>query len=369
MTRRALPIGSTLAAALAGAAALAFFYAKSEARPIAYPSERPFVTDLVRKVVASGALVPRREVTVKPHASGVIEKLYVEPGQRVKQGALLAKIRVMSNVMLIDAADARVSAARINLETASREAERFGLLYDQRLVSETEFNQRKLESELRRAELDAPESNRALLVRGSSPGRAVGAANVVTATIDGTVLDLPVKEGGPVIEANNFNEGTTIASLADMSDMIFKGRIEESEVGQLREGMAVSIAVGALGSERFDATLERIAPKGSEKDGVVEFEIQAALKAKPGLSVRANYSATADVILARRERVLAVEERWVVFDHGQSFVEIETAPQRFERRAVELGLSDGVNVEVSSGIDAETRLKRPADEPAASENR
>jgi HlyD family secretion protein len=173
------------------------------------------------------------------------------------------------------------------------------------------------------------------------------------------VLDVPIKVGTSVIEANTFNEGTTIASVADMSDMIFQGRVDESEVGKVREGMPVAIAVGALGSERFEGKLEYIAPKGVEKDGTIEFEVKAALILKPGVMIRANYSANADIILERRDHVLTISESVVQFEKGATYVDVETAPQHFVRREVKLGLSDGINVEVLSGLDQTARLKKP----------
>jgi len=178
-------------------------------------------------------------------------------------------------------------------------------------------------------------------------------------------LDVPVKVGTSVIEANTFNEGTTIASVADMSDMIFQGRVDESEVGRIRVGMPVAIAVGALGSERFEGQLEYIAPKGVEKDGTIEFEVKAALRLKEGVMVRANYSANADIILERKDHVLTISESVVEFENGRTYVEVETKPQRFERREIKLGLSDGINVEVLSGLELKAALKKPTGDPSS----
>jgi HlyD family secretion protein len=172
------------------------------------------------------------------------------------------------------------------------------------------------------------------------------------------VLEVPVKEGGSVIEANNFNEGTTIAAIADMNDLIFQGRVDESEVGGLKPGMPVSISVGALGDDRFTGQLEYIAPKGVEKEGTIQFEVRAAVRLRNDIALRANYSANADIILDRRDGVLAVSESAVVYEAGKAFVEIEAAPQRFERRALSLGLSDGIWVEVKSGLDPSSRVKK-----------
>jgi len=339
---------------------LGFLYEKSEAHPIAYKTASPFVTDIVKKAVVPGALVPRREIAIKAHVSGVIEKLLVEPGQPVKAGALIAKVRVMPNMVQVNAAEMQVRAAQIGLDSAGREADRFGRLYREGLVSQTELNQYELANRLRGAELDAAESNRDLMLQGSSK-KSTRVANVVTATAGGTVLDVPVKEGSSVIEANPFNEGTTIATVADMGDLIFQGRVDESDVGKIREGMTVNVSVGALGSDHLDAKLEYIAPKGTDKDGSIGFEVKAALLQKDGVRIRDNYSATGDIILDQRTHVLSVSENWLEYDHNEPYVEVETAPERFERRRVELGLSDGLSVEILSGLSAAARVKTHAD--------
>jgi HlyD family secretion protein len=363
MIRRAVPVLLTTFVFVAFVATLVFLYRKSEAHPIIYQTVKPTVMDIVKKTVAPGALVPRREVTVKPHVSGVIDKLLIVPGQTIKQGALVAKIRIMPNMVQVDQAETKVTQAQISLQNAQSEADRFRQLYAQSLISQTEFNQYQLAAQLRKAELDAAESNRDLLVQGTSK-KSTRVANVVISTVEGTVLEVPVKEGASVIESNTFNEGTTIASVADMSDMIFQGRVDESEVGKIRAGMPVSIAVGALGTERFDGALEYIAPKGIEKDGTIEFEVKAALVLKAGIMIRANYSANADIILERRDHALSINEGLVKFEKGQTYVEVETTPQHFERRDVKLGLSDGINVEVLSGVDANSRIKKPESDPS-----
>jgi HlyD family secretion protein len=363
MIRRAVPVLLTGFVFVAFVATLVFLYRKSEARPIVYQTVKPVVMDIVKKTVAPGALVPRREVTIKPHVSGVIEKLLIAPGQIVKQGALVARIRIMPNMVQVDQAETKVRSAEISFENATSEAARFSQLYQQNLISQTEFNQYQLAAQLRKAELDAAESNRDLLIQGTSK-KSTRVANVVTSTAEGTVLDVPVKEGASVIEANTFNEGTTIASVADMSDMIFQGRVDESEVGKIRAGMPVAIAVGALGSERFEGKLEYISPKGVEKDGTIEFEVKAALILKDGVTIRANYSANADIILERRDHALSITEAVVQFEKGQTYVEVETTPQHFDRREVKLGLSDGINVEVLSGLDQNSRVKKPESDPS-----
>jgi len=364
MIRRIVPLLLALGIVGAFVLTLLFLYQKSQAKPVAFETTKPVVMDIVKKAVAPGAIVPRREIAIKPHVSGTLEKLYIEPGQVVKDRQLLAKIQIIPNVVALNNAESAIRSAQIGYDNAQSQMRRYQQLFDQKLMGETEFNQFKLGLALKRQELETAQSNRELIKEGASK-RTGKASNLVNSTVEGMVLDVPVKEGASVIEANNFNEGTTIASIADMGDMIFLGRVDESEVGKLSPGMPVTITVGALGEERLQGSLEYIAPKGKEKEGTIEFEVKAAVKLKEGVLVRANYSANADIILDTRTAVMAIEERLVQFDKGKAFVEVETAPQAFSRREVKLGLSDGINVEVLSGIDANARIKKPLSEAPA----
>ena len=315
----------------------------------------------MKKAVAPGAIVPRREVVLKPRMSGIIEKLYVAPGDEVKENELVAKIQIIPNMVNLNAAESRVAEAELSVANATREFERTKNLLEQKLAAETELQPA-------RAHAPAQEPGtrrRAQQPRARQRGRRAqvrqGRQHRDGRPSSGTVLDVPIKEGSSVIEANNFNEGTTIAAIADMKDLIFQGRVDESEVGKLELGMPVTIAVGALGSETIDGKLEYISPKGKEKDGTMEFEVRAAVEIKPGVVLRANYSANADIILERREKVLAIDEGAVHFEQGQPFVDVELEPNRFERRSVKLGLSDGLLVEVISG----RREREPSQEAGA----
>jgi HlyD family secretion protein len=336
---------------------LTFLYRKSQPKPLAYQTVVPQVTTIVKKAVAPGAIVPRREVVLKPRVSGIVEKLYVSPGDAVREHALVAKIQIIPNMVNLNAAESRVAEAELSLANAMREYERTRSLLEQSLAADTEFSQRQLTLDLKKQELASARSNLELVKEGAARNSGkVG--NLVTSTVSGTVLDVPIKEGSSVIEANNFNEGTTIAAIADMTDLIFQGRVDESEVGKLEIGMPVTISVGALGSESLGGKLEYISSKGKEKDGTMEFEVRASVAIKPGIVLRANYSANADIILERREQVLAIDEGAVRFEQGQPYVDVEIEPNRFERRSVKLGLSDGLLVEVISGVAKETRLKK-----------
>ena len=354
--RRLVPAMITLGIVMAFAWTLLFLYDKSQARPATFKTERARVGDIVKKAVAPGAIIPRREVTIKPRVSGVLEKVHVEPGQYVKEKALIALIRIIPDVVSLNNAESTLKSARISYDNAKLEVARFERLRAQGLVDETSYNQQKLNAELKAQELEAAENNLQLVKVGASK-RSGAVSNVVYSTVEGMVLEVPVKEGGSVIEANNFNEGTTIASIADMNDLMFSGKVDESEVGKIREGMPVSIAVGALGEKRFQGELEYIAPKGIPKEGTIEFEVRAKIRLEPGVFIRAGYSANADIILERKDKVLTISERLVKFEDGKAFVEVEVAPDKFERREVKLGLSDGLDVEVLSGIDARAVLK------------
>jgi HlyD family secretion protein len=185
---------------------------------------------------------------------------------------------------------------------------------------------------------------------------------VVTSTVDGMVIDVPVKLGVSVTESNNFNPGTTIASVADMGDMIFQGKVDESEVGKVKEGMKLKIKIGAIENQEFDGDLEYIAPKGVQAEGAIQFEIKASIVPREGVFIRAGYSANADIVLERRDKVLAVREALLQFEDEKPYVEVETAPQIFERRDVKVGLSDGLNIEILGGIDKDAKIKKPQTE-------
>lgn len=349
---------SLLLAAFAGT--LVFLYKKSQTPPVVYEVEKPFIADVIKKTVANGAIVPRHEVAIKPQVSGILRKIYVEPGQEIKQGDLIAEIKIIPDVVRLNEAESAVAAAKIAAKNANKELERHRQLYKQAILSEFELRQYELERDLRVQELKGAQSNLQLVREGATRKGGDKVSNQVRATVAGTVLEVPVEEGASVIESNTFNEGTTIATIADMSDMIFLGTVDESEIAQLKTGMEIEITIGALDDQKFIGNLEYIAPKGVEAEGTIEFEIKAALKLKEGVFIRAGYSANADIVLDERKQVLVIRESLLQFEDSQPFVEIETAEQQFERQAIKLGLSDGINVEVVSGVDQESNIKRPS---------
>jgi HlyD family secretion protein len=338
----------------------AFLYKKSQKPPVEAKTEKPSVQDIIKKTVATGAITPRQEVEIKPRVSGVLEELYVEPGAMVKNGDKIAKVQIVPDAVTLNRAQSEVQAARIAFDNARRELAREKNLLAQGVIAEAEVARFETDFQLRRQELDSASANLQLVKEGQARGGGKTSNIMVISTVDGMVIDVPVKKGFSVIESNNFNPGTTIAVVADMGDMIFLGQVDESEVGKIKQGMKLNIKVGALGEEQtLEGTLEYISPKGKEIDGAIQFEIKAKVTPPKDTFIRAGYSANADIVLEEKKQVLSMREALVQFDEGKPFVEVETTPKHFEKRNVELGLSDGINVEVKGGVDANTSIKIP----------
>jgi HlyD family secretion protein len=307
--------------------------------------------------VATGSVVPRKEIDIKPQVSGVVEQIYVESGDTIEKGTLIAKIKIIPDMVTLNNAEARVKKARLNLKDKNRECQRNKKLFKKGIISESEFLQHELAYSNAREEMEAAENNLTLIREGVAQKYADTTNTLIRSTIEGMVLDIPVEEGNFVTETNPLNAGTTIATVADMREMIFKGKVDESDVGKIKPGMDLILSIGAIEDEKFDASLEYIAPKGVEDKGAIQFEIKAKLKLKTSHFIRAGYSANADIVLDRRDKVLAINESLLQFESETAFVEVETAPQQFEKRYIELGLSDGINVEVISGLSATDKIK------------
>jgi len=335
-----------------------FLYSKSKQPDVVYDTDSIFVTTIIRKTVATGSIIPRKEVEIKSQVSGVVDKIYVEAGQLARKNQLLAKIRIIPNSVSLNNAQTQLRSARINYNNTKIEKERQEQLYKDQIISEVEYNQFKLDFELREEALAAAESNLQLVREGASK-KAGTATNEVRATVDGMILDVPIREGSYVIESNTFNEGTTIVSIANMQAMIFEGKVDESEVGKIKEGMPLKLIIGALEGESFDATLEYISPKGVEEEGAIQFEVKAAIDIQKEVFLRAGYSANADIVLEKKDSVLSINERNLIFeDEDKVFVEVMTGPQQFEKREIETGISDGINIEVVSGLTKNDRVKK-----------
>lgn len=334
-----------------------FLYQKSEEPPIVYETDQPFKTDIIKKTIATGSIVPRKEVALKSQVSGVVDQLYLEEGAEVQVGDLIARIKIIPNVVALNNAQAQVETAVINFENASREKDRQKELFDEKVISDFDYNRFLLDFKLREQELEAARNNLDLIREGASK-KTGNVSNLVRSTVSGMILDIPVKEGTFIIESNTFNEGTTIASIADMSQMIFEGKVNESEVGKIAVGMDLIMTVGAIEGEVFDAQLEFISPKGMLEDGAIKFDIKANIVLKENTFLRAGYSATADIVLESREDVLAIRESNLIFENDQMFVEVAQGNQQFVKQQVTTGLSDGINIEILSGISEGAEIKK-----------
>jgi len=335
-----------------------FLYKKSVKPAEVYETEKPFKTDITKKTVATGSINPRKEVELKSQVSGVIEKLYVEPGDIVRRGDLIAKIRIIPNVVALNRADADLKEAIINFRNSEIEKVRQFKLFEEKVISEFEYNQFLLSFNLSKQQLDAAENNLELIKEGASK-KSGAVSNQVRSTVDGMVLDTPFKEGNYIIETNTFNDGSTIASVANMTEMIFEGKVDESEVGKLKVGMELKLDVGALDDDDYNASLEYISPKGVEEEGAIQFEIRASITLQKGTFLRAGYSANADIVLDYKEDVLALKESMLIFDDDDKiYVEVMIAEQQFEKREVITGISDGINIEIVEGIKDTEEVKK-----------
>lgn len=334
-----------------------FLYQKSKEKPIIYKTSAAFTTNIIKKTVASGSIVPRKEIEIKPQVSGIIEKIYVEPGNKVKNGAVIARVKIIPNMVNLNNAESRVKLAKIAVDNAQTVIERQKQLFKKELITLAEFQQYELQSKNAAEELASAENNLQLVKEGALQQTGTTTNTIIHSTIDGMVLDVPVKEGNSVIESNTFNDGTTIAKVADMGEMIFEGKVDESEVGKLKEGMDLLITIGAIEGEVFHAKLEYIAPKGIEENGAIQFQIKAVVELKELQFIRAGYSANADIVLEQKDSVMAIEESLLQFSGDSVFVEVETKSQQFEKRMIKTGLSDGINIEILSGLSMEDKIK------------
>ena len=333
-------------------------YQKEQAPEARFGVEAPYIADIIKKSVSSGTIGPRKEILIKPQISGIVDELYVEAGDTVAQGTVLARVRVVPDMAALAAAQSRVERSRISLENSRRDFERQESLLASGVVSEQDFQQSETSFLQAKEEMLAAEDNLRIVKEGAASRVGEASNTMIASTVNGMVLDVPVEVGYQVIQANTFNEGTSIASVAGMTDLIFRGQIDESEIENLRVGIPLILSIGAMPGRRFDATLEYISPKGIPQNGAVQFDIRAAVTLAEGDFIRAGFSANADVVLDKREQVLAISEALVQYEGPKPFVEVQTGPQQFERRDVELGLSDGLTVEVLSGVAEGDSLKR-----------
>lgn len=333
-----------------------FLYQKSASKPDEFAIETPKRNNVVKKTVANGKIVPRKEILIKPVVSGIIAELYVEAGDIVKKDQQLAKIKIVPDMLSLSNAENRLRNAEIGQQNAQLNFDRNKPLSDKGVIAAAEMQ--TFDMALRNAKQEVAAAQEALQVVRDGISRSSAGNTIVRSTIDGMILDVPVKEGNSVIERNNFNEGTTIAAIADMTDLIFQGKVDESEVGKVKLGMPVVLTVGAIDNAKWDADLEYIAPKGVEENGAIQFEIRAAVKLNEGQSLRSGYSANADIVLQQRDSVYTVPESIVEFNtKGDSaFVQVKDG-EGWKKTYIKTGLSDGINLEVLDGVEPTTELK------------
>ena len=339
-----------------------FLYQKSQPKPVVYSEFTPKVTDISKVTVITGKIEPRDEVSVKPQISGIITHLYKQAGDMVSAGEVIAKVKVIPDMGQLSSAEARVRLAGINLKQAQVDFDREENLYRQRLVSEEEYDKQKQALSQAREEMAAAQDALEVVRDGVSKSNANASSTLIRSTISGLILDVPVKVGNTVVLSNTFNDGTTIATVANMNDLIFRGNIDETEVGRLVEGMPMKITVGALQDLRFDAVLEYVSPKAVENNGANQFEVKAAVTAVRDGKIRSGYSANAEIVLAKAEGVLSVPESAIEFSGDSTFVIVVggTGEQKTYRRThVVTGLSDGVNIEIKSGITTKDKVRGP----------
>lgn len=339
-----------------------FLYEKSKPQPVVYDEFTPKVTDISKTTVITGSIEPRDEVEVKPQISGIITEIYKEAGEMVKSGEVIAKVKVIPDMGQLSSAESRVRLAEINLKQAKVNYDREKQLYDKQLVSAEEYDNVRQALDQAREEKTAAIDALEVVRDGVSSSNASASSTLIRSTISGLILDIPVKVGNSVILSNTFNDGTTIASVADMGDLIFRGNIDETEVGQLVTGMPMRITIGALQNLKFDASLEYISPKATDNNGANQFEIKAAVTVPQGNAIRSGYSANAEIELASAKGVLTVPESAIEFSGNDTYVYVIKGSgddKTYERRKVTTGLSDGINIEIKSGLKKNEKVRGP----------
>ena len=332
---------------------------KSNSEPVElFKTETAQKENIINKVVATGKVIPEDEIDIKPQIPGIIDKIYLEEGAKVKAGELIATIKVVPNEQALYQARGRVNNAKVNLGNSELDFKRNKTLFDKGVVSAQDFQNIQLTYNQAKLEVDNAQNDYQIIRKGSVGGSSSANTNI-RATVDGTILEIPVEVGDQVIQSNNLNDGTTIATIADLNKMIFEGKVDEAEVGKLKVGMPLNITMGAVQGQELKAKLKFIAPKGIEDQGAVQFKIEGDVEIKDGFQARAGYSANAAIVLEQKDSVLAVKEALLQFDEKTEapFVEILKGESEFERRDVELGVSDGIVVEILSGITKDDKIK------------
>ena len=338
--------------------ASAFFIKSNSKSSIVYDTQTLITTTIEEKIVATGKVLPEDEVNIVPQIAGIIQEIYVEEGDEIFAGDLIARIKVVPNEQTLNSAEGRVKNAQIVMKNSKIEFERNKALYKKEIISEQEYNSSELRYNQDMQNLSNAKSDLQIIKLGSSGGSTITNTNI-RATVSGTILEIPVEEGDQVIQANTFNAGTIIATIADLNQMIFEGQVDEGEVGKLKVGMPLAVTLGAIENKEYEAKLRLIAPKGTEVAGAIQFKIEGEVYLDDEYVVRAGYSANASIITDKKSDITAISEALLQYDSKTKnpYVEIETSSQKFVRRDVELGISDGVNAELLSGVKKSDKIK------------
>ena len=335
------------------------YFIKTNNKPLVeYKTQSPKTQNIEKKTVVTGTVIPEDEVEIKPQISGIIEKLFVEEGDLVTSGDLLAKVKVVPNEQSLNTAKGRLSNTLILLKNAEVEFKRNQSLFDKEIISQQQFDNSKLSFDQAKQNVINARTDLQIIKLGSAGGSSIANTNI-RATVAGTILEIPVKEGDQVIESNTFNAGTTIATIADLNKMIFEGKVDEAEVAKLIVGMPLKVSIGAIQNKEFNAELKFIAPKGNEEQGTVQFIIEGDVYLDNSVFIRAGYSANASLVLEKKDSVMGISEALLQFDKitNDTYVEIKNDKGKFERKYVDLGISDGINVEVLKGLSMEDQIK------------
>lgn len=339
-----------------------FLYQKSQPQPVVYDEFTPKRADISKTTIITGKIEPRDEVNIKPQISGIITEILKEAGDYVKAGEIIAKVKVIPDMGQLSSAQSRVSLADINLKQAEVDLEREKNLYDKKLVSAEEYDKVRQVRDQARAEKSAAVDALQVVRDGVSSSNANASSTLIRSTVDGVILDIPVKVGNSVILSNTFNDGTTIASVADMNNLIFRGNVDETEVGRIGVGMPMKITIGALQNLKFDATLEYVSPKAVENNGANQFEIKASVNVAKDVQIRSGYSANAEIVLSSVKNVVTLPESAIEFAGEEAFVYIVkegNEGKNYVRTKVTTGLSDGVNIEIKSGVKTTDKVRGP----------
>lgn len=336
-----------------------FLWKKSRPKVKNYTIEVAQNATIEKKTVATGKVQPRNEILIKPQMSGIIAELYKEAGDKVIAGDIIAKIKVIPDMVTLSSSESRLTRANLVFDQSKSNYQRDSLLYKGDVISKEEFEKVRLQYRNDREELKSAKDNLSLVRDGISTSTASSSTTLIRSTISGTILDVPIKVGNSVTQSNNFNDGTTIASVANMGDMLFVGKIDETEVGKVSVGMPMEITIGAMQNEKLTAALEYLSPKGTEESGAILFEMKAAMNIPSNVFVRAGYSANAEIILDRRANVLTIPESSIEFSGDTAFVYMVTnqKPQEFNRKPVKIGLSDGIKIEITEGLKVNDKIR------------